>query len=50
MGELPEALSAEQNIILADQAHLACALSALSAIFSVFARVTFPEEVGHLWS
>ena len=44
-----ETFSAEKEVVLADQTHLACALSAFSAIFSVFSRVGSPEQVWHLW-
>ena len=39
----PEALSAEHDVVFADQAHLAGAASALTTVLSVFSRVSSPE-------
>jgi len=44
-----ETFSAENESVLSDQSDLASASSALSAVFSEFSRVGFPEEVWHLW-
>ena len=47
---LSEAFSAEEEVILSDQTHLAFAVSALSAILSEFSSVSSPEQVWHsLW-
>jgi hypothetical protein len=45
---LPEAFSAEEKVVLADQTDLASASSALSAVLSEFTRVGSPEKVGHV--
>lgn len=47
VGKLSEAFSAEEEVVLSDETHLAGALSALPAVFSVFSRVCSPEKVWH---
>ena len=44
---LSEAFSAEQEIVFADETHLAGAGSALTAVLSIFSRVSSPEQVWH---
>ena len=47
---LPEAFSAEEEVVLSDETHLAFAVSAFSAILSEFSSVSSPEQVWHsLW-
>lgn len=48
VGALAEALSAEHEVVFADETHLASALPALSAVLSVFAWVSSPEQVWHV--
>lgn len=45
---LAETFSAEHEVVFADETHLAGAATALTAVLSVFSRVSSPEKVGHL--
>lgn len=47
VGTFTEAFPAEHEVVFADEAHLAGALSAFSAVFSVFPWVGSPEQVWH---
>jgi hypothetical protein len=42
-----ETFSAEEEVILSDETHLAFTVSAFSAIFSEFSSVSSPEQVWH---
>jgi hypothetical protein len=46
---LPEALPAEEQVVLADQTDLALASPAFATVLSEFTGVSSPEQVGHLW-
>ena len=43
-----EALPAEEQVVLADEADLAAAATALAAVLAELARVGSPEKVGHV--
>lgn len=43
IGTFSEAFSTEHQVVFADETHLACALSAFSAVLSVFSRVSSPK-------
>jgi hypothetical protein len=45
---LSKALSAEEEVVLSDQTHLALAVSAFSTVLSEFSCVSSPEQVWHL--
>ena len=47
---LPEALPAEEQVVLADETDLAPAAPALPTVLSELAGMGSPEKVGHLWS
>ncbi len=47
---LSEAFSAQKEVVLSDEAHLAFAVSALSAILSESSGVGSPKQVRHLSS
>jgi hypothetical protein len=47
---LPEALPAQEQVVLADETDLAPAAPALAAVLAELAGVGSPEKVGHLWS
>ena len=44
---LSETFSAEEEVVFSDKAHLAFAVSALSAVLSEFSCVSSPEQVWH---
>jgi hypothetical protein len=45
---LSETLPAQKQVVLSDQAHLALAVSAFSAVLSVCSQVSSPQQVWHL--
>ena len=46
---LSETFSAQKQIIFSDETHLAFAVSAFSAVFSVVSNVSSPQQVWHLY-
>jgi len=46
---LSETFSAQKQIVFSDETHLAFAVSAFSAVFSVVSNVSSPQQVWHLY-